>query len=150
MEWSWLILLSTFFPFKGDKFEYLVQCFSQDHNHKNNELWIGILTLLCDYVLPISNYAPCLVTHGLMTETTMIITKMRSIMMAIHIHFLEFFCSFFAFWRVWFPCCTWSTALETWCEDGKNKFDHKHNSSIKFVILSINFSFPIRDYFDHI
>lgn len=125
------------FKFNNHKFEWIM-------NRNIN------IQLLCDHVVPISNYAPCLVIHGLMTETTMIITKMRSIMMAIHIHFLEFLCSFFAFWRVLFPCCTWSTALETWCKNGKNinKFDHKHNLSSKFVILSITLSFPIKNYFD--
>jgi len=60
------------------------------------------------------NYAPFLWTHGLMTVTTMIIIKMRSIKIATHIHFLEFFWSFLAFWSALLPCCTWSTALETW------------------------------------
>lgn len=44
----------------------------------------------------------------------MIATMIRRMIIAMHIHFLEFFCSFFAFWRAVFPCCTWSTALETW------------------------------------
>jgi len=86
------------------------------NNHKKNGLryrTINILNWCGNNVLPI-NYAPLLVTHGLMTETTMITTTMRSIMMAIHIHFLEFLCIFFAFWRELLPCCTWSTALETW------------------------------------
>lgn len=44
----------------------------------------------------------------------MIATIMRRMMIAMHIHFLEFLCKLFAFWRAVFPDCTWSTADETW------------------------------------
>lgn len=36
--------------------------------------------------------------------------------MAMHIHFREFFWSFFAFWSAVFPLWTWSTAFVTWTQ----------------------------------
>lgn len=63
--------------------------------------------------------APLLLFHGLSTPTTMTATIIRRMMMAMHIHFLEFLCSDFAFCRAVFPDCTWSTAAETWNLDSQ-------------------------------
>ena len=52
--------------------------------------------------------------QGLRTPTTITATTMRRMMIAIHIHFLEFFCKLFALWRAVFPDWTWSTAFDTY------------------------------------
>lgn len=58
--------------------------------------------------------APLLLFQGWMTPTTMIATISNRIMMAMHIHFREFFWSFLAFWSADVPLWTWSTAVLTW------------------------------------
>lgn len=58
--------------------------------------------------------APLLLFQGWMTPTTITATITKRIIMAMHIHFLEFFWSFFAFWSTVVPLWTWSTAVVTW------------------------------------
>lgn len=58
--------------------------------------------------------APLLFFQGLITPTTMIATIINRMMMAMHIHFREFFWSFLALWSAVVPLWTWSTALLTW------------------------------------
>lgn len=103
-------------------FTCLVKCFLLSSNMTEKECFYNMTKLKNGWgkkkvkimAYKLCNYAPFLWTHGLMTETTMIIIKMRSIKIATHIHFLEFFWSFLALTRALLPCCTWSTALETW------------------------------------
>lgn len=58
--------------------------------------------------------APLLLFQGWMTPTTTTAIITRRIMIAMHIHFREFFWSFFAFWSTLVPLWTCSTAVVTW------------------------------------